>query len=358
MADRLGAAIRLQTISWGPERAADAAAFEQLHAFLETAYPAAHRAMTREKVGLSLVYRWPGKESGGAPIAFLAHQDVVPVEPGSEAAWTHPPFDGVVADGKVWGRGAVDDKGSIIALMEAVERLAKAGFRPSRDVYILLGHDEEQSGLEGARRIAELLKSRGARFEWTLDEGSALVDGVVSGVEGPVALLATAEKGYATLRFDAVAEGGHSSAPGRFTAVSRVAGAVVAVSDHPYPVKMDADSVAFFEALAPELPFAKRLMLANLWLTGPLVAQSLSQTPVVAAAMRTTTAPTMIAGGVKENVLPQRAQAFVNYRIHPRDTVASVKARAEKLIDDPKVTVTVLGGNDPSPRSSRASKGF
>lgn len=358
MAERLGAAIRLQTISWGPDRAPDVAAFEALHAHLEASYPEAHRAMTRESVGLSLIYRWKGTDDAAQPVAFLAHQDVVPVEAGTEAAWTHPPFDGVVSDGKIWGRGAVDDKGSIIALMEAAERLAAAGFKPNRDVYFLLGHDEEVSGADGARRIAALMKARGVRFEWTLDEGSAVVDGVVPGAKAPVALIATAEKGYATLRIEALADGGHSSAPGRDTAVSLVARAIVALADHPYPIKLDDDTVAFLHALAPQLPFARRVALANLWLTGPLVAGSLAESPVVAAAMRTTTAPTMIAGGVKENVLPQRASATVNFRIHPRDTVESVKLRAERLINNPKVKVTVVSGNEPSPRSSRAAPAF
>lgn len=358
IAERLGEAIRFQTISWGPERAADAAAFEGLHAFLAAAYPAAHGAMTRETVGLSLVYRWAGSDPAQKPVAFLAHMDVVPVEAGTESGWTHPPFDGVVADGKVWGRGAVDDKGSIIVLFEAIERLASAGFRPSRDIYVLLGHDEEISGRDGARRMAELMKSRGVRFAWTLDEGSAIIDGVIPGARRPVALIATAEKGYATLRFDASAPGGHSSAPGPQTAVSRAARAVVAVTENPYPLAFDADTVAFLHALAPELPFAQRAALANLWLTGPLVSKQLGKSPTVAAAMRTTTAPTMIGGGTKENILPQTAHAIVNYRIHPRDTVEGVRARAEKLIGDPDVKVSVLNGNEPSPRSARDGAGF
>lgn len=359
MAERLGQAIRFRTISWGGERAADAAAFEGLHAFLAQSYPAAHAALSRETVGLSLVYRWPGSDASQKPVAFLAHMDVVPVEAGSESGWTHPPFDGAVADGKVWGRGAVDDKGSIIALFEAIERLAAAGFRPSRDVYVLLGHDEELSGRDGALRIAALMKERGVRFEWTLDEGSALVDGVVPGARRPMALIATAEKGYATLRFDATAPGGHSSAPGPETAVSRAAAAVRAVTDNPYPLKLDADTTAFLHALAPELPFAQRLALANLWLTGPLVSKNLARSPTVAAAMRSTTAATMIAGGTKENVLPQAATATVNYRIHPRDTVESVRLRAESLINDPMVKVSVAGfAGDPSPRSSRDSAAF
>lgn len=358
-AERLGQAIRYRTISWEEDKAADGEAFTGFHAFLASAYPSAHAAMSRETVGLSLLFRWAGADPAKKPVAFLAHMDVVPVEAGTEAGWAHPPFDGAIADGKVWGRGAVDDKGSIIALFEALERLAASGFRPSRDVYILLGHDEELSGRDGARAIAELLKRRGVRFEWTLDEGSALVDGVIPGARRPVALIATAEKGYATLRIEASAQGGHSSAPGAETAVSRAARAVVAVTDTPYPLELDADTIAFLHALAPELPFARRVALANLWLTGQLVTGELAKSPTVAAAMRTTTAPTMISGGTKENVLPQSAAAVVNYRIHPRDTVEGVRRRAERLIADNMVKVSVQGyAGEPSPRSARGSEGF
>ena len=359
VAARLAEALRFATISYGDGRAPDAAAFEGFAAFLAARYPAAHRAMERESVGRSLLYRWPGAgKSDRAPVAFIAHFDVVPVEPGTDDQWTYPPFRGVVADGFVWGRGAMDDKGHLIALMEAAERLAAAGFAPSRDIYFLFGHDEEVGGAEGAGAMRRLLDARGVRFEWTLDEGSGLVTGVIPNAPQPMALISVAEKGSTTLKFTATAPGGHSSAPGKDTAVSLVARAVVAVADHPYPLEIDADMAAFLRSVAPQLSFGERVVLANLWLTAPLVASALGDHPTTAAALRTTTAPTMIEGGVKVNVLPQTASAIVNYRIHPRDSVAGVKARAERLIDDPRITVEALGGVEPSPVASTASEGY
>lgn len=358
IAAHLGEAIRLRTISWGGDQAIDAAAFDGFADFLQRAYPAAHGAMAREIVGRhSLLYRWPG-DGGENPIGFIAHIDVVPVEPGAESGWTHPAFDGVVADGAVWGRGAMDNKGQLIAMMEAAERLAASGFHPSRDLYFLFGEDEELGGDAGAGEIRKLLDARGVHFAFTIDEGSGLVQGLIPGVAPPVALIATAEKGSTTLKFTAHADGGHSSAPGKDTAVSLAARAVVAVTDHPYPLEIDANSVAFLHAIAPELPFAKRVALANLWLTGPLIAKQLGQSNTTAASLRTTTAPTMIEGGVKANVLPQTASAIVNYRIHPRDSVADVKLRAETLIKDDRVEVTALGGVEPSPQSSPSSTGY
>ncbi|HOP18495.1 MAG TPA: M20/M25/M40 family metallo-hydrolase [Parvularculaceae bacterium] len=358
-AARLSRAIQFQTVSWGGERGPDADAFEGFSAYLEDAYPAAHHAMTREIInGHSLLYRWAGANPNAKPIAFIAHIDVVPVEPGTESGWTAPPFAGEIEDGAVWGRGALDNKGQLISIMEAVEKLAASGFKPSRDIYLLFGHDEELGGENGAAMIAKTLAERGVHFEWTLDEGSGLVAGLVPGVERPLALISTAEKGSTTLHITAKAAGGHSSAPGKDTAVSLVARAVARVTDEPYPLEIDADMVAFLHAVAGEMPFVPRALLANLWLTAPIIKKQLGEDPTTAAALRTTTAATMINGGAKVNILPQHADAYVNYRIHPRDTAASVLDRAISIIDDENVEIEAVGARDPSPQSSTRSDGY
>jgi carboxypeptidase PM20D1 len=356
-APRLAEAIRIRTIS-GAEAPPDAASIAAFTAFLERAYPAAHRAMERENVGAhALLYRWRGASAEGA-IALLAHMDVVPVDAATEGDWTHPPFDGVIADGFVWGRGSLDNKGQLIAIMEAAERLAVAGFRPGRDIYFLFGADEERGGDAGAAAIRRLLDARGVRFAFTLDEGSGLVDGAMLGAATPIALIATAEKGYATLRFTARAKGGHSSAPGEDTAVSIAARAAIAVTDAPFPLVVDRENEALLKAIAPYASFVERVVLANLWLFRPLVARSLGASPTTAAALHTTTAATIIDGGVKENVLPETASLIVNFRIHPRDTVASVKARAEAQVKGLPVDVTLMSGGEPSPRSAAAGPSY
>lgn len=358
-ARRLASAIRFETVSWSEERQPDAGAFDGFAAFLEETYPAAHRAMSREVVnGHSLLFRWAGARSDQKPIGLIAHIDVVPVEAGTEAGWTHPAFAGVIADGAVWGRGALDNKGQLIAMMEAAERLAAAGFVPSRDIYFLFGHDEELGGFAGAGEIAALLKSRGVSLAWTIDEGSGLVEGIIPGVERPVALISTAEKGSTTLRISARADGGHSSAPGKDTAVSLVARAVAKVTDNPYPLEIDDAMVAFLHAIAGEMAFAPRAVLANLWLTGPIVKSGLANDRTTAAALHTTTAATMIDGGAKVNILPQQAEAFINFRIHPRDSADAVRERTIRLIADPRVTVEAVGAREASPQSSTASDGY
>ena len=149
----LSQSIQIQTISHQNKAENDWAEWDRLHAWLATTYPAAHAAMTREVIaGHTLVYTWTGSRPELAPIVLMAHQDVVPVTPGSEAAWTHPPFDGVVADGAVWGRGSIDDKGSLVTLFEALESVAAGGFKPVRTVIIVSGHDEEVRGVGGDGR--------------------------------------------------------------------------------------------------------------------------------------------------------------------------------------------------------------
>src|SRR5262249_35711364 len=291
---------------------------------------------------------------------FLAHQDVVPVEPGTEGSWAHPPFDGTIADGFVWGRGALDDKESLVGLFEAVESLLGEGFRPRRTIYLASGFDEEVGGGAGAGAIAALLRDRGVRFEWVLDEGRAVVEGVVPQVEKPVAAIGVAEKGFVSVELTTESEGGHSSMPPRETAVGVLAAAIDRLEHHPMPARLRGASREGLRTLAPYMPFRSRIMLSNLWLFSPLVTRALTRTPLTNAWVRTTTAPTMFQSGVKENVLPSRARAVVNCRILQGDTVAGVLSHVQRVVGDDRVRVTRLEGtvSEPSPESSTASAGY
>jgi carboxypeptidase PM20D1 len=311
-ARNLSAAVQIQTVSHQDRAEDQPAEWDRLHAFLQGAYPAVHAAMTRQVVaGHGLVYTWPGAEPGLAPIVLMAHQDVVPVTPGTEKDWKHPPFAGVVAENAVWGRGAIDDKGSLIALFEAMEALASGGFKPRRTVILVSGHDEEVRG-EGAQAAAALLKSHGVRAEFVLDEGLAVIaDNPVTG--GRLALIGTAEKGYGTLRVTAPATGGHSSTPpkdaGGAVALSR---AVVAIAEHAFPMAFSGPGAEMVETVAPTAGFAVRMAVANRWLFEPLLVRQVGATPPGAALLHTTIAPTMLRGSPKENVLPQDATAWIN----------------------------------------------
>jgi carboxypeptidase PM20D1 len=358
-ARRLSQAVQIPTVRH-QDRAEDVdAEWTRLHDFLQATYPTAHAAMTREEVASrTLVYTWPGSDPTLAPIVLMAHQDVVPVTPGTEGDWKHPPFSGAIAEDAVWGRGAIDDKGSLIGIFEAVETLAKQGFKPKRTVIIVSGGDEEVTG-QGAPAAAALLKSRGIKAEFVLDEGLAvLIDNPIS--RGKVAVIGTAEKGYATLKVTARAPGGHSSAPpadaGGVVTLSK---AVVAIAGKPFPMAFRGPGAEMVQSLAPSAPFMVRMAVANQWLFGPLLIKQAGATPPGAALLHTTIAPTMLKGSPKENVLPQDATAWINYRIAPGDSSATVMARAKAAVGDLPVTLAWnKPPNEPSPVSSTSSWGW
>jgi len=361
IASNLSKAITFKTISHSLDITPDDTAFKGFHAFLEDTYPQVHAVMSREVVSdYSLLYHWPAAQpSNKKPIAFLAHMDVVPVPEHGLGNWRYAPFSGEIDDeGVLWGRGAMDDKGILISLLEAAERLAANDFTPSRDIYFLFGHDEELGGDNGAAVMATLLKDRGVQLAWALDEGSAMVEGAIPGVASTVALISLGEKGSVSLKFSAEDEGGHSSAPKPFTAASLAAKAGYMVTETPYPLVLDEHLEAFITSVAPEMDFSKRIAIANMWATRPLLADQLATNPTIAAFMHTTTALTMMKSGTKTNILPQYGEAIVNYRIHPRDSVAGVIERARGIIADDRVTVTQLGGREATGMSSVDGEGY
>jgi len=359
-AGRLAGALRFETVSHQDAAQVDAAAFAGLRDYLEQAFPRAHARLQREVVAdRSLVFTWSGSEPALLPVLLLSHLDVVPVEPGSEAAWQQPPFGGVIEGGFVWGRGALDDKAGVVGILEAIEVLLARDVSPRRTLVLAFGHDEEAGG-RGAQAVAARLKAAGRRFEFVLDEGMAILDGLVPGVTRPVALVGIAEKGYATLRLQAQASGGHSSMPPSDSAIGILSRAIVRLEARPMPVRFDHLAEQRLMTLAPELSFPRRLVLANLWLFRPLVVRALASTPATSAMLRTTTAVTMLSAGVKENVLPSRASALVNFRILPGDTIAGVLGHVRRAISDPRVEIALAGEHsaEPSPISSTQTPGF
>ncbi len=341
---RLQGGIRIRTISneGGADR--DHAAFAAFREYLRVQYPLTHERLIVEQISEhSLLYRWAGSETERDALVLLAHQDVVPIDEGTEADWTHPPFEAVVADGYLWGRGSLDDKGSLFAALEAVESLLADGFTPHRDVYVALGHDEELGGSEGAVEIVARLVARGASIGLVVDEGGAVIGDLFPGIDGSVAAVGVAEKGYLSLSLDVVGTGGHSSIPPERTSIGRLATAVLKLEQNPFPSRLDGASRAFFEqGIGPETPFTHRMLYANLWLFDPLLRAVLDRVPGANALIRTTTAPTIFHAGLKDNVLPARAHAVVNFRVLPGESTDAVIERVRDLIDDPGVSIEPL----------------
>ncbi|MGW0639892.1 M20/M25/M40 family metallo-hydrolase [Nocardia salmonicida] len=353
VAQRLAVALQCATVSTeDPAHTADAE-FVRLAAHLETSFPRVHAELDLTSFGHSRLYRWDGAEPGAVSAILLAHQDVVPADDAQR--WTHPPFAGVVDDEFIWGRGAIDDKSRVLAVLEAVEGALAAGIRPRHTMFLAFGHDEEVFGDGGAVRMAEYLRERNVRAELLLDEGGVITEGVADGVDRPVASIMLGEKGYATVRLSVTETGGHSSMPGKQTAVGRLARAVARVQDHPMPLRLTpviSDMLARMREAMPE-PRRRLLELTDTRglaaLAGPLVARIMAAGPTTEALVRTTTAPTVINGGVKANVLPQSAEALVNFRILPGDSVAAVLAHCTRVIRDIGVAIDLVGpASEPS----------
>jgi carboxypeptidase PM20D1 len=353
-AGRLAAALRFRTISQGDTLPAHAAEFLRFHDFLRTAYPHVHQTLTRETVSeYSLLYRWQGEDVSAPPVVLMAHMDVVPVDDASQ--WQVPPFEGRFADGFIWGRGALDDKASVIAVFEAVEALIRAGIRPRRTVYLAVGHDEEAGGWSGARRVADLLRSRGVRPAMVLDEGGGVAVGLFAPLQAPVAFVSIAEKGILDLELLVHAPGGHSSAPPRHTAIGQLARAIQRVEAEPLPLSLGGVFGRTLEYTAPEMAPLQRVIMSNLWLTGALVKHMTGRSRTAAALVRTTQAVTIVEGGVKSNVLPTRARAVINFRLLPGDTDRSVMEHVRRVINDPEIELRTLSYAPPSTISDVAS---
>ncbi len=362
-ASRLGAAVRFRTIASPDDADANAAEFDGLHTLLQASFPKAHAVLQREAVGRSgLVYTWPGSDPKAPPFALMAHQDVVPIAPGTEGDWQQPPFSGAVKDGFVWGRGSWDDKGNLMSIMEAVELLAASGFRPRQTVYLVLGQDEEIGGPRGAAAVALLFRQRGIHLQFVLDEGLLITEGLIAGLDKPAALIGVAEKGYVSVQLTANATGGHSSMPppqAGQSAIGMMSVALARLEEVQMPSSVRGLSRETFETIAPEMSGANRVFLSNLWLFGPLVEQQLKKSAGTNAALRTTTALTVVRAGNADNVLPGRATATVNFRLLPGDSSDAVVEHVTRVVANPAIRIEkARGGSEASRVASTDAPGY
>jgi carboxypeptidase PM20D1 len=362
VAQRLASAITFRTISHQDPMLFDSTAFLGLHQYLEEQFPGVHATLRREVVsGYSLLFTWRGTEGAAQPFLLMGHMDVVPVEAGTEDDWTHDPFGGDIADGYIWGRGALDDKSGVLSVLEAVELLIAQGFRPRQTVYLAFGHDEEVSGVAGATKIAELLESRGVDLEFVLDEGGAVMEaGLMAGLQEMAAVIGIAEKGYLSVELGVETTGGHSSVPPPQSAVGILSTAIHRLERNHPGATLAGPTGMMFEHLGPRMGLVSRAFLANRWLSEWLLKRRLAATPELDAMMRTTTAATIFQAGEKENALPINARAVVNFRIVPGDSISGILDHVRSTIDDDeRVTVRQIGpASEPSPVSSIESPAF
>jgi len=362
-AGRLAAAVRFKTVSSYEDENANAGEFEALHTHLQTSFPKAHAVLKRETIGkFGLLYTWPGSDPKAQPFALMAHQDVVPVAPGTEGDWQQPPFSGEQKDGFVWGRGSWDDKGNLMSIFEAVEMLVASGFQPRQTIYLVFGHDEEIGGERGAAQAVKLFKERGIHLQFVLDEGLLITDGLLKGIDKPLALVGVAEKGYLSLQLSVRATPGHSSMPPpqpEQSAIGMMSAALARLDASPMPGAITGLPQEMFETLAPEMSGVNRVLLSNLWLFKPLVQRELQKTASTNATLRTTTALTIFNAGNKDNVLPGQADAVVNFRLFPGDTTDKVVQHAQRVMAVPDLKVTKgPGWSEPSKVAATDSPAF
>ena len=359
--NRLSEIVQIPTTSY--EDRIDTAAFLTFQNYLDSNFTLVDSLLEKKIVNkFSIVYKWPGKNPRLEPILLMGHIDVVPVEKESWSAWTHPPYSGAISQGFIWGRGTLDDKVSILGVLEAIEILLKENYQPERTVYLACGHDEEISGFNGAQAIARMFIQQGLHFEYVLDEGMVLLEDALPGLSKPVALIGTAEKGYTTLKLTArLLEGGHSSMPPPETAIGILSEAILSLQNNPFPAKIEGPIKTLFEYAGPEMNFPLNTFFANTWLTGSLLKWQLSGKNTTNALIRTTVAPTILRSGLKDNVLPTEATAKINFRIAPNETSESVLNYVKKVINDDRVLVESGDSkfsSDPSPISDIYSFGY
>ncbi len=344
VAGRLAEAIRCETVSHWVDQPADPLELLKLQLLLQRNYPLTNTALQREIVSdYGLLYVWKGANPETQPVLLCAHLDVVATDPQSIDQWEQPPFSGEVADGYLYGRGALDDKGQAVAILEAIELLLRDGFQPQRTVYLALGEDEEIGGMRGAAKIAAYLQERGEQIEVILDEGGGVIHGILPGLNTPAAMVGVTEKGYLTLHLTVQTETGHSSAPSMKSAIGILARAVQLLEDNPLPARLGFIRRTY-QAIGSSASPWMQMVLANTWLFGGILRRRMEANIQTNASIRTSTAVTMIQGGFKDNILPRKAEALVNFRLLPGNTIASVCEHVRKVIGDERVELEVPEG--------------
>lgn len=336
----LSRALQIKTVSKGDTLPIDTAEFVAFRQFLESSYPLIHRQLQRQIFNeFSYLYRWKGKDSSLAPWVLMAHTDVVPVEAAVEKNWSVPSFSGAIKNDTIWGRGAVDDKSSVIAIMEAIENLLQLGFIPERTIYIALGHDEEVAGRRGARVISEWMREQKIRPAFVLDEGGQIDTEHFKELGRPVAIIATGEKGYTNIDLSVELPGGHSSMPAKETAIDILNKAVVAVREKQIPGSITPVVEEMIRRTTAPGPFLKRMVTHNLWLTEPLVKMEMEKSKETNALIHTTLVPTIVQGGIKDNVIPSTAKATFNSRILQGQSSDDVLTFVKKAVNDERVLI-------------------
>jgi len=356
----LSEAIRFKTISNIDTSKVDWDEFKGFMNFIVDKYPLVDSFLNKEVINnYSLLYKWNGSNPELKPAILVSHYDVVPVEEESLDEWSFNPFSGIVDDGFIWGRGTMDDKISVIGILEAIESLLETGFQPERTFYIAIGHDEEVTGFNGGLQTAKFLDANNVNAEYVLDEGMIIVKDQVPGIKKDVALIGLSEKGFMSVELSVNMNAGHSAMPPEETAIGVMSGAIVKLRENQFKARVSEPIRGFFDYMGPEMPFSLKAVFANTWLFEKIILGIYQGKPASNALVKTTTSPTIFNSGIQDNVLPLQARATINFRILPGETSNSTLEHIKRVINDDRIVVEPYPGfSEPSPVSPIDSYGF
>ena len=341
--ENLSNSIKYKTISHPDYEKFNYYEFQKFLDWLEDEYSIIFKNLEKKYFGKTLLLKWNGENTSLNPILITGHYDVVPVRSNALDIWQEEPFSGKVDSTYIWGRGALDDKSGVIAILEAIEHLLNNNFFPQRTIYFSFGHDEEIGGNRGAAEVTDYFIKENIKLEWSLDEGSFLLENIIPGVKKKVAIINVAEKGGLTIQLTGKSKGGHSSMPSANSSIGHLSKAIIKLEENPLPGKLDGVSLELFDRVSRHMAFHNKILFANLWLFEPLINKTLSNSPSMNAVLRTTTAPTMLSASDRANVLASEAQGIVNFRLHPRDSIESVISYVEDLVANENIEIKKLG---------------
>ena len=347
--------IRCKTISYSDHALEDDGEFEKLTGKLPSLYPNVFSTCEfRQLPDRALLFRWPGKRDGD-PAVLMAHYDVVPV---NEENWEKPPFDAVIEDGVLWGRGTLDTKVTFNGVLYAANHLIAQGFQPEHDIYFAFSGGEEVNG-KGAPNIVAWFKEQGITPSMVVDEGGAVVENVFPGVKQPCGLIGIAEKGMMNVQFRTLSAGGHASAPKPHTPVGVLSQACCDVESNPFDAHIEGPAGQMFDTLGRYSTPLYRLVFANLWCFGWVIDLLGKRSGgEMNALVRTTVAFTQMEGSPARNVIPPEAKMVANMRLNPADTVAGALEYLKKTVNNDAVEITALESFEPSRISRTDCEGW
>ena len=343
--DALAQLIRCKTVSYNDHSLEDQGEFEKLVALLPELYPHVFETCDFQQLpDRALLFRWPGKQTGD-PAVLMAHYDVVPV---NEEHWEKPPFDAIIEDGVLWGRGTLDTKATFSGVLFSANHLIAQGFQPEHDIYFAFSGGEEVNG-KGAPNIVQYFVDHNLTPSIVVDEGGAVVQDVFPGVKASCAVVGIAEKGMLNAQYTVKSAGGHASSPKPHTPVGVLAAACTKVEGHPFPMHMTKPAAEMFDTLGRHSTLLYRMIFANLWCFGwVLDLLGRKSGGEMNALLRTTSAFTQMEGSSARNVIPPEARMVANMRLNPADSIESALAYLKKTVNDPTVEITAVDSFEPS----------